>query len=33
MRKVLKWGAIAFGVYAFIHFLPDPRRYIKMESM
>ena len=31
--KVLKWGTIAFGVYTIIHFLPDMRRYIKMERM
>ncbi len=33
MKQLIKWGAIAFGVYSFIHFLPDMRRYVKMERM
>jgi hypothetical protein len=33
MGKIVKVGLVAFGVYAFIYFLPDARRYIKMSTM
>jgi hypothetical protein len=33
MGKIVKLGGFAFGVYSFIHFLPDMRRYIKRERM
>jgi hypothetical protein len=31
--KLVKWGAIAFTVYAMIHFAPDIQRYVKMKRM
>ncbi len=32
-RNLVRWSIIAVGVYAFIQFLPDLRRYMKIESM